>query len=207
MLSICISYSVPVALWLIFKKKTNARVFPLLTGIFSYMVLISFTRGIARSLILSDELKKNLLLYFFISSLISGLSEEVGKYLVLSRLIPKYDSITDYISYGIGHETAEILLTHSVLENTLDESIFECYEYTSGILFSVSMTVLIFVAVNSNKKMLWVATALHTAIDYIKYFYLMGFLTFIEIMLIDILATFSVCYFAFIVYKNDSERL
>jgi uncharacterized membrane protein YhfC len=204
-----ISCSIPLTLCLVLKYKFNAKIFPLLVGVFSYMVIISLPRGALKLVILGDDLKQIPWLYYLISAFISGLFEEVGRYIVFKQLIPKYDNWTDCILYGIGHCTAEAFLTHNIFENTINDAFLESYMLLQGIGFSVSMTVLVFSAVHyfENKKLLYTAVIIHTVTDVFMSLYYLNAVTIGEFMIIEIILTIAVCVFAYIIYRNAREKL
>ena len=103
----------PVILWIVWKKKTSARAFPLIVGVVAY-IFISILRVLPRAVILNDDVKQSPWLYYLLSALISGILEEAGRYLVFRHAIANYDRWADSVSYGIGHGGWEMLMTDGV---------------------------------------------------------------------------------------------
>ena len=95
----------PVALWLIWRKKTAASWIPLIAGILGYVV-IGTVRALARLLFLGGMSSTPLLLYLM-QAIFAGIFEEGGKYLVMRYAVPNCDRYRDAISYGIGHSAVE----------------------------------------------------------------------------------------------------
>lgn len=200
-----ISYSVPVIVWIVWKRKADARTFPLIIGMASYMC-ISLLRGLARWVILTDSLRRDPWMFYIVSALLSGVFEEVGRYLVFCYVIPYYDRRDDCISYGIGHVTIEIILTQSFIKYDIIDSLLSCDDFVTGIAFSVAMSVFCFAAANYyNKKLLAVAIGLHTIIDIIPAFYFMEKITIGELMFLHPLYIAIVCFPAYLVYRTFRE--
>lgn len=165
--NILLSYCVPFIIWFVWKKKANPRTFPLIVGMISYM-FISVLRGVARIFILNESTSEHVWLYNFLSALLSGVFEEVGRYVVFKYCIPNHDRWTDCITYGIGHGAIEVFLT-SVPENNIYLSLYGCFIFTDAILFSVSMSIMVFSTVHhtDRKTLLWIAIGLHMIVDII----------------------------------------
>lgn len=203
-----LSYTVPVAVWIIWKRKTDARTFPLIVGMISYM-FISVLRGTARIVILNDSLKETPWLYYLVSAILSGVFEEVGRYVVFRWCIPDHDRWTDCVSYGMGHGGVEILLTHDTYNNDFWGSVFVNSDFARGMLFSAAMTVLVFAAVHYSidfKKLLLTAILLHTIVDIYPAFWVCEKITINELDFIDHLYIALVSYFAYRVYRYYRER-
>lgn len=199
-----VAYSVPVVLWIIWKRKTSASVFPLLIGICTYM-LISILRGIARGVIYTDSLQTDPLMFYFVSALLSGVFEEVGRFVVFRQNF--VESWTDCVSYGIGHSSIEIIITHMTWEKNIIDSLIDSYDFAMGISFSIAMSMLVYIAANysDSKKFLAIAIGLHTLIDFMFAGYFLGTFTIGEHSLIHLLFIIGVCYFSYRVYRHFIE--
>lgn len=203
LLNIVAAYSVLVIAWIIWQRKTSASILPLILGMFSYMC-ISLLRGIARGIILNDDVRTQAILFYFLSALLSGVFEEAGRYFVFRPFIGSW---VDCVSYGIGHSAIETILTHRVWEGDIFDNFFISYDLVVYALFSVAMSALVFVAANysGTKKFLFAAIALHTAIDMLPVGFLQGEMSIGTVMLLDILFIAGCCYFAFRVYQHFNE--
>ena len=201
-----VAYFAPVIIWIVWKRKSSARTFPLIVGMISYM-FISLARGMVRVVILNDGLKQTPWLFYLVSAFLTGVFEEVGRYIVFRYAISNYDRWSDCVSYGIGHGAIEIMLTHNIMENTIYDSMVEWYYFIMLILLSVSMSVLVFASAHhtDNKKFIAAAVGLHAIIDFILAGYRLGVLTIEGAMFIDNLYTIGVCYLAYRVYHYYRE--
>lgn len=176
-------------------------------GMLSYM-FISLMRGIARVLI-TNGLRDDPWTFYIVSALLTGVFEEVGRYLVLNYAVMGNNSLTDCISYGIGHGVIEIILTNRTYENiSIAESLLDGYECVRLILFSAAMSALIYVVIHysDTKKFLAAAVIFHAVIDIIPAFYLQDQMTIGELMIIDQIYILAVCYFAYWVCRCYREE-
>ncbi len=207
LLIVMISYSVPFVVWAVWKKKSSARTFPLIVGMIAYL-FISVFRGIARAIVLNDSVKEIPWLFYLLSALLSGIFEEVGRYIVFRWCIPHYDQYRDCVSYGIGHSVMESFAISHVLENDIYDSFLEAGSFITGILFSVAMSLLVFVAVHQlkDKKYLVIAVAMHTIMDIIPALYLCEVINIGDEMLMELLYLVGVCYFSCIVYQHSRNN-
>lgn len=199
-----IAYCVPVTIWIVWRRKTSASVFPLLLGMAAY-IIISLLRGVARGVVFSDSLKSVPLLFYFVSALLSGVFEEVGRFVVFRHTI--VDSWVDCVSYGIGHVSIELILTHDASQDDIYDSLIGNYYFATGIAFSVAMSALVYIAANyaDSKKFLAAAIGIHTFLDFIAAGYFLGAFSAGELDFIDLLFTIGVCYFSYRMYKHFSE--
>lgn len=202
-LNIVIAYSVPVILWLVWRRKASARVFALVVGILSYM-FISLFRAAARIVVLNDSVKENVWLFYFMSAMLSGVFEEVGRYVVFRYIFENSDRRSDSVSYGFGHGAIEIVLTRGIIGNTFLESAFVAYDFASIIVFSSAMSVLVYAAAHyeNSRKYLALAIVLHTTIDFFAGFFFSGLIDAGEMMLLDMLFVAGTGYLGFRVYKR-----
>ena len=204
--NLIIAYIVPVIVWIVWKRKASARTFPLIIGMLSYMC-ISMVRALARVAVLNDSVRENPWMFYILSALLSGVFEEVGRYLVFLYAIPTYDRRDDSISYGIGHGAIEGILTHKdVLNNDIIDSLLDCGAFATGIAFHTAMSVLVFAAAHyDKKKLLAAAVALHTIVDIIPAFYYMEKITVGELLLLHTGYVIIMCWIAYIVYRGFRE--
>jgi len=102
----------PIAFWIIWKKKTEASWKPLLTGIIGYLG-IGFMYGLARLAILGG-MKDTPMQYYVMQAVFAGVFEEVGRYLIFKYAIPNSSEYRDSVSYGIGHSGAEMIIVDNI---------------------------------------------------------------------------------------------
>ncbi len=202
-----IAYSVPVGFWIFWRKKTGASAFPLIAGIVAY-ILISFARGGVRAVVFTDSLRENKVAFYIVSALISGVCEELGRYIVFRRVMTWSSDYKDCVTYGFAHSATESFLLSHVLENDLFDSIIEAISFAVGILFSVAMSVLVFTAVKhcfsktQSRILMLSAVLFHTAADIIPGGYFTDFLSFEDYEIIYVIFIALCCFIAFRVYKH-----
>lgn len=203
LLQLIVAYCAPVTIWIIWKKKSNTRIFPLVVGMIAYM-FISVLRAMARIFVLNDELRTHVWLFYVVSALLSGIFEEVGRYVVFRWCIPNHDRWTDCISYGIGHGGIEVFLTSNVLEYNIYSCFLTGSSFVRAIFFSAAMSVLVFTTVHhaDHKKYLLLAIGLHTLADILPAFFLNGVITMGETDFLDHLYIVGVCYLAYRVFRH-----
>ena len=107
------SFIIPITVQVYMKRKYDAGTVVFLIGAFAYMV-ISWVRGIFRAVILNDQVRESPVLFYFLSALLSGVFEEVGRYLVFRYVIPNKDRYSNAVSYGAGHAGFEIAVVSGV---------------------------------------------------------------------------------------------
>ena len=205
-LNCLIVYLVPLVLWIAWKRRISARVFPLIAGMGAY-ILISLLRGVARIVVLNDSLKETAWLYYLFSALLSGVFEETGRYIVFRFAMPGYDRKSDCVSYGIGHGAAEVILTHTLIDFTLFDDFITIYDLVTSAAFSVSMSVLVFAAVHyaENKKGLIAAIMLHTVIDFTLVLEYYNIVSFGVVVLIHLAFDIIMCYLAYRVFRHYKD--
>lgn len=109
-ISTAVDLLLPFILCFIWKRKTSAKLFPVMVGIISY-TFISFIRSAARMIILNDDLKQNKWLAYFILAVLAAVCEECGRYAVFRYIIPAYDNPKYSVCYGIGHGGLESFMS------------------------------------------------------------------------------------------------
>ena len=192
----------PAAAWVLWHKKTGAGLWPLCVGFVAYM-LISWMRALARVFVLSDSVREVPWLFYLLSALLSGLFEEAGRYFVFSKAIPNHDRWRDAVTYGIGHISAECILTTHYFDCDLWDCILSTLSFAEGIFFSAALSVLVFAAVHAagNRRLLWAAVGLHTLADVLGALLLGGIIGVFSEMALQCLFTAGLCYLAWRVYR------
>ena len=205
-LNYLIVYLPPLVIWFFWKRKNSARVLPLVVGMGAY-ILLSLLRGVARIPVLNDSVKEIPWLFYLLSAALSGVFEEVGRYIVFRFAMRNYDRWSDCVSYGIGHGAIEIILTHNLTDFTLFDDLITTYDLVTGAAFSVAMSVLVFAGVHfaENKKGLFAAIALHTVIDFTLVLEYYGIASFGAVILIQLAFDILICYLAYRVFRRYKD--
>lgn len=100
----------PLFLFFFLRKKFGGfKVKPLLIGFGTYFA-VSLVRAVFRALVLTDGVREIPALFYFLSALLSGVLEELGRYLALKYALDGFDGFRDAFSYGIGHGGCEMML-------------------------------------------------------------------------------------------------
>lgn len=205
-LNYLIVYLPPLVIWFFWKRKNSARALPLVVGMGAY-ILLSLLRGVARIPVLNDGVKEIPWLFYLLSAALSGVFEEVGRYVVFFFVMRNYDRWSDCVSYGIGHGAIEIILTHNLTDFTLFDDLITTYDLVTGAAFSVAMSVLVFAGVHyaENKKGLFAAIALHTVIDFTLVLEYYGIASFGVVILIQLAFDILICYLAYRVFRRYKD--
>ena len=98
----------PLIMWIVWQKKKHAAYFPFISGIVAY-ILISLVRMVVRIIFLRGVLRNH-----FTDGLISGVCEEVGRFLVFRYALYEYKDPKNAVSYGIGHGGWEMFIVYGL---------------------------------------------------------------------------------------------
>ncbi|MCR5123522.1 MAG: YhfC family intramembrane metalloprotease [Ruminococcus sp.] len=208
--SALITYSFPVAAWLIWKKKTNASALPLVIGLVAYTCVI-LPRFMLRALISYNELRQtNIFLYYFARGIISGGCEEGIRLAVFTFILKSSDKSgwVNSIAYGLGHGACESLLVTDLADCGLADCVFNGLGFLENMAFSASMSVLVYAAAvhARDKKLFFAAYALHFCADVIPLFYELEGVSFVGYLLLDMLFSAGCCVFAFKVFRSFRDE-
>lgn len=200
-----VAYFTPVAIWVFFKRYWDVRTFPLVVGMIAYM-FISVLRAMAR-IMTTNGMRDMPWMFYICSALLSGIFEEVGRYVVFRWCIPNHDRWTDCIAYGFGHGGIEVVLMTTPWTNDFIDSMWDGSDFLLTMAFSAAMSVLVFTSVHhtDSKKPLILAIGLHTLFDIIPALYLLDVISLFSVWIIDPLYTFLCGYAAYRVYKKISS--
>lgn len=201
----------PPALYLYHRHRTNASLIPSVTGFVTYMI-VSWIRALFRMLIVSDGS-----VYAIVcSAILSGVTEEIGRYFAFRRVIAGYSEPKDAISYGIGHGGCEIILSTGMLmlneliiaaetSAQLTSTLFFTVFFTvSGMIFHISLSLLVFFSVHyrDSKRYFPIAIAIHTAADIIGGLCVHSF---VLMMMTEIFVSAALILYTRYVYKKNTE--
>ncbi|MBR1422548.1 MAG: YhfC family intramembrane metalloprotease [Ruminococcus sp.] len=193
---------VPVCWWVFLRKKLKADYFPLLVGVISYMML-SLLRGLARVIVLTDGVRENPWLFYFLSAVISAVFEETARLIVFKRLIPSRDTVSDCLAYALGHAEAEVILTtHNFF--TDEVTVIDTVGFAEGIAFSSAVSLLVFSAVHAEGLRIGfpMAVLFHVLIDFIPAFYFCGTVSIGVYLLTELLFTVGITIYSYKTYKQ-----
>ncbi len=104
-----IAILIPLALLLVWKKRTHASIVPALIGAAVFMVFAMTLEQLLHLVALqldwsvSRAIKGNMWLYMLYGGLAAGIFEEVGRFCGFSLIKKKFRNRRDSITYGIGH--------------------------------------------------------------------------------------------------------
>lgn len=207
--SALLTYIFPAALWLIWKKKTQASALALIIGFIAYTCVI-LPRFMLRSMVSYNELHEtNIFLYYLARGIISGGCEEGMRLLVFMFVLKSSDKSgwANCVAYGLGHGACESLLTTDLADCGFTECVFNGCAFVENMAFSASMSVLVYAAVvqAQDKRLFFLAYALHFAADIIPMFLETEAVGFVGFLLLNILFTAGCCVIAYKVFRSFRE--
>jgi uncharacterized membrane protein YhfC len=114
-ISAVISIGVPVLAFLVFRKKFNAKVVPMLIGIAGFVIFaLVLENSIHRIVLGKFQLKEIPAAYIIYGIFMAGIFEETARLIGFSILRKKYGGIGTALSYGIGHGGIESVMLAGV---------------------------------------------------------------------------------------------
>lgn len=194
----------PLLLFIFWKKKTSASIIPAAAAL-----AVCFPVFLAAGFIRMGFSQDNIISYSVMQGMLYGIFEETIKYIMFRFVLSSYENRRDAVSYGIGHSAYESFgggLACLGLTGTgraaSDILIFNLLSTLHGIVFSVTLTVLIMYGIKKNKSKITLPAAI-----------LIHFISnasagmFIESVyaVIWILLDAGLCYAAFYFWKRMSE--
>lgn len=114
----------PVVMFIILRRRTRASAIPLAVGFLSYMAL-SWVRAVFRMLI-TNGMRDTPWAFYLWTAIISGVIEEVARYVVFRYILHNHDEWKDAVSYGIGHGGCECILASAFLSFQYLSTGLEC---------------------------------------------------------------------------------
>lgn len=126
------SVAVPVAVLIIWRKKTQLNLSPALMGAAAFFIFAMVLEQIVHFLVIGlNENVSNFILsrpwlYAVYGGLTAGLFEETGRFLVFKTMMKNYTGRENAITYGIGHGGIEciLMLGMSMLSNLMLAVVF-----------------------------------------------------------------------------------
>ena len=114
--SVVITIGLPIALFLIFRKKLNLKVLPMLFGIFGFVIFALVLESMVHSLVIGKIIiKENTPVLFIVYAIfMAGIFEESARFISFKILKQKFKGIGTALSYGVGHGGIESILVAGV---------------------------------------------------------------------------------------------
>jgi len=109
--SAVISIGVPVYLFIFFRRKYNAKVFPMILGVSGFVIFALVLEGSIHRIVIGRYISKDTrALYIIYGVLMAGIFEETARFIGFKILKRKYRGIETALSYGTGHGGIESVL-------------------------------------------------------------------------------------------------
>ena len=115
--STLISIGLPVALFLVWRKKYGMKVVPMLIGVATFILFALVLQPIMHYFVLSPRADGSIglimtdpALYVLYAILAAGIFEETGRFIAFHIIKKKYSGYGTGLSYGIGHGGIEAIL-------------------------------------------------------------------------------------------------
>ena len=109
-------FAFPIALLIIWKKKTQCRLMPALAGVAVFLVFSQLLEQLLHYLMfyqlgaVSKALTDNTWLYVLYATLAAGVFEETGRFIAFRFLLKEDKDKAAAVTYGIGHGGIEMIL-------------------------------------------------------------------------------------------------
>jgi uncharacterized membrane protein YhfC len=110
--SAILAIGIPVCLFIVFRKKFNLKVVPLLVGIAGFVVFALVLESLVHRIVIGRFLSPSTpALYVIYGVFMAGIFEETARFIAFKILKrKKYEGIGTALSYGIGHGGIEAIL-------------------------------------------------------------------------------------------------
>jgi uncharacterized membrane protein YhfC len=103
-LSAAISIGLPVVLFIVFHKKYNAGILPMITGVAGFVIFVLVLERSVHSMVLGRfALQEKPLIYIPYAIFMAGIFEETARFISFNILKKKYAGIGTGLAYGVGH--------------------------------------------------------------------------------------------------------
>ncbi len=110
-ISVLLSIGLPIALPIIWRKKTHARLLPAAVGAAIFILFVLVLERLLHSVVLKQPaIIGNTVLYVLYAGFAAGIFEETGRWFAFRFLLKKYREREAAITYGIGHGGIEAIL-------------------------------------------------------------------------------------------------
>jgi uncharacterized membrane protein YhfC len=110
-ISAIVSIGLPITLFIVFYKKYNAKVVPMMLGVAGFVLFAMILESIVHLNVIDRfALKEKPLIYIIYAIFMAGVFEETARFISFKILRKKYNGIETGLSYGVGHGGAEAIL-------------------------------------------------------------------------------------------------
>lgn len=110
-ISAIISIGLPIVLFVIFYKKYNAKIIPMIMGIAGFILFALILEKSIHSIVFGKfALREKPLVYIIYGIFMAGIFEETARFISFKILKRKYNGIGTGLAYGIGHGGIEAIL-------------------------------------------------------------------------------------------------
>jgi len=109
--SAILAIGVPVCLFILARKKYNAKVVPMLFGVAGFIVFALVLEALVHRIVIGRFVSpSDTVLYVIYGAFMAGIFEETARFIAFKILKRKYQGIETAFSYGIGHGGIESIL-------------------------------------------------------------------------------------------------
>ena len=176
-ISALVSIGLPIALGVIWHKRTGAKASSLFIGAAAFVVFAMILENICHRLVLYGSgscaafMQSNMWAYGLYGALAAGVFEETGRLCAFKLLFKKKDDRCEGVMYGIGHGGVEAVLVSVLMTAFTGTNPFmylvSGIERIMAIAFHISMSVLVFAAVKQKGRGWYypLAIGLHALLD------------------------------------------
>jgi uncharacterized membrane protein YhfC len=110
-ISAIISIGLPIVLLIIFRKKYNAGILPMVIGIITFIVFaLVLERSVHRIVLGNFNLLENPFVYILYGIFMAGIFEETARFISFNMLKKRYNGVGIGLAYGLGHGGIESIL-------------------------------------------------------------------------------------------------
>lgn len=112
--------ALPIIITLIFRCKTKYSLFPLLMGVFTFIIFVKVLEQIPHYFfiiqknVISEAINNSTFLYVIYGISMAGIFEEIGRYIAFRFFLKNYKNPLTSISFGIGHGGIENIIVAGV---------------------------------------------------------------------------------------------
>ncbi|MDR0410616.1 MAG: YhfC family intramembrane metalloprotease [Treponema sp.] len=110
-ISAIVSIGLPIALFIIFHKKYNAKIVPMIFGIAGFILFALILERSIHSIVFEKfSLREKPLIYIIYGIFMAGIFEETARFISFKILRKKYNGLGIGLAYGVGHGGIEAIL-------------------------------------------------------------------------------------------------
>jgi uncharacterized membrane protein YhfC len=109
--SAIVQIGTPICLFIYFRKKFEAKVLPLIFGVFGFVIFVLLLESLVHSIVFrSFPLMEKPVIYVVYGIFMAGIFEETARFISFNILKRKYGGIGTGLAYGVGHGGIESIL-------------------------------------------------------------------------------------------------